>query len=52
MAQQQTNSRRLAAAFALALLVLAVGALGASKFGVPGAALADEDYLALNPERE
>jgi hypothetical protein len=50
--RQHTIGWRFASAFALALLVLAVGALGASKFGVPGAALADEDFLALNPERE
>ena len=54
MRQEQAVGWRFAAAFALAVLVLAVGTVGASKFGAPGAALADEDpdFLVLNPERE
>ena len=53
MRQEQATGWRFAAAFALAVLAL-VGTVGASKFGVPSAALADEDpdYLVLNPEHE
>ena len=55
MRNRQTAGRRFAAAFALAIMLLTAGVVGASKCGLGSAALADDsepDYLVLNPERE
>ncbi len=55
MRNEQATNLRLAAAFALAVLLLAGGTLGVGNFGSAGVALADEgepDFLVLNPEGE